>query len=168
MYDALAGYTSRQTLRKDLDHLIGMQLVHEVKGRRGQMNVYQLGETAAKFELGLLKLLAEWKKLEGELKQLSELVESHALELTKAGSMVYNLIYRGAFMTASLAFIPDEVFPINVEKGLLRFSALKFNDFLDEVLTFGNQHPEIAGEFEKTSGKILRIVTPQFEKSKAN
>jgi len=167
LYDALSGYTSRQTLRKDLDCLIKMQLVHEVKGRRGQRNVYQLGETVAKFELGLFTSLAEWNKLEGELKQLSDLVKSHAFKTRKAGSIVTSLIYRAAFMTASLAFDPDEVFPINVEKGLLRFSARKFNDFLEEVLTFGRQHPEIAGEFEKTSDKILKIVASGFENTEA-
>jgi hypothetical protein len=163
MHAGLAGYTSRQTLRKDLDHLVSMQLVHEVKGRKGQVNLFQLGETVAKFELGLFTLLAEWKKLESELKQLSELVKSHSLELKKAGLMVYYLVYRAAFMTASLASIPDDVIPINVEKGLLRFSALKFNDFLERLLTFANQHPEIAGEFEKTSDRILKIVVPGFE-----
>ena len=158
LHDALSGYTCRQTLRKDLDRLINMQLVHEVRGRRGQTNVYTVGETQAKFEVGLFMSLAEWKKLEDELKQLSELVKSHALKPRKAGSMVTCLIYRAAFMTASLAFDPSETFSINAEKGLLHFSATKFNAFLEEVLTFGRQHPEIAGEFEKTSNRLMIAV----------
>ena len=168
LYDALSGYTSRQALRKDLDQLISMQLVHEVKQRKGKRYVYLHGETLVKFEAGLFKLLAEWEKLEDELKQLSELVKSHALKPRKAGSMVTCLIYRAAFMTASLAFDPDETFSINAEKGLLSFSAKKFNAFLEEVLMFGRQYPEIAGEFEKTSNKILKIVAPRFENTKGN
>ena len=163
LHVALSGYTSRQTLRKDLDHLISMQLVHEVKGRRGQMNVYTLGETQAKFEAGLFQLMAEWKKLEDELKRLGKLVESGAFKPRKAGSTVASLIYLAAFMTANLSFDPDETFSINAKKGLLSFSAKKFNAFLDEVMVFGKEHPEIAGEFEKTSDKILKIIAPSFE-----
>ena len=167
LHVALSGYTSRQTLRKDLDRLINMQLVHEVKGRRGQTNAYTLGETQAKFEVGLFYSISEWKKLEDELKQLSELVKSHALKPEKAGAMVTYLIYRAAFMTASLAFDPSETFSINAEKGLLHFSANKFNAFLDEVMMFGRQHPEIAGEFERTSNKILKIISPVLRTPKA-
>jgi len=168
LHVALSGYTSRQTLRKDLDRLISMQLVHEVKGRRGQMNVYTLGETQAKFEAGLFQLMAEWKKLEDELKRLGKLVESGAFKPRKAGSMVASLIYLAAFMTASLSFDSDETFSINAKKGLLSFSAKKFNAFLDEVMTFGKEHPEIAGEFEKTSNKILKIIAPSFENTEGN
>ena len=168
LYIALSRYTSRQTLRKDLDHLVSMQLVHEVKGRKGQRNVYELGETVAKFWAGVFKLMEEWKKLEDELKRLGKLVESGAFKPRKAGSMVASLIYLGAFMTASLSFDLDETFSVNAKKGLLHFSAMKFNEFLDEVLVFGKQHSEIAGEFEETSDKILKIIEPPLENNEGN
>jgi len=145
-----------------------MQLVHEEKGRKGQRNLYQLGETVAKFEIGLLMSLAEWKKLEGELEKMRELVKSHTVKPEKAGTKVAYLIYKAAFMTASFAFDPTETFSINAEKGLLHFSAMKFNDFLDEVTMFGRQYPEIAGEFEETSDKILKIIGPSLENTEGN
>jgi len=168
LHDELAGNTSRQTLRKDLNRLINMQLVHEVKGRRGQMNAITLGKTQAKFRAGLFQLMEEWKKLEDELKRLGKLVESGELEATEAGSMVASLIYLGAFMTASLSFDLDETFSVNAKRGLLHFSARKFNDFLDEVLVFGKEHPEIAGEFEEISDKILKIIGPSLENTEGN
>jgi len=160
LYCNLSTYTSRQTLKKDLNNLLKMGLISVKKGRRGQKDAYTCRETLIKFEERIRHLEMEWAKVFRQLRGLTQILEAGELEHEKVGGLVPYLLFKAVTIGSSA----HRAFTLEANLRLLNLNAEKFHDFMNKVITFGEKHPEILGGFEKTSGEILETARQVYEK----
>ena len=163
LYRKLSRFTSRPTLRIDLDHLISLGVVAEEKRKRkGQRKLIWLTEVLTLLEKKMERLETAWEDLFYKLNQLERCVEDGILDLKEAGSMLVWLVY-DALPLLAIGLIGVKSFSFDARRRLYDFSREKFNNYWKDILRLGHKYPEVSQGFKKGCKDLNAYVKPAVE-----
>lgn len=163
LYWKVSEFTSRQTLRKDLDHLISLEVVAEEKAKRlGQRNRIWLTEVLTLFEEKVETLESDWKVLFYRLNQLERCVEEGILGPEEVGLMLVWLVYN-ALPLLAIGLIGVKSFSIDARRRLYDLSREKFNNFWENIVRLGYKHPKLSQGFKEGCKDLNEYVKPAVE-----